>query len=113
MGVYSSENSPFTIIRPFPKLLAEKGSVYFREGTVYAFETSVYNNCIEICMYLTLYSFHVSIPLAGSQAELVVIPDSDDNGVVRVRSRGTWKTFDLDRVFSIGSRQEEVLCTSL
>ncbi|XP_064399470.1 kinesin-like protein KIFC3 [Halichondria panicea] len=44
----------------------------------------------------------------GSQAELVVIPDSDDNGVVRVRSRGTWKTFDLDRVFSIGSRQEEV-----
>ncbi len=61
-------------------------------------------------MYVALRSYS-TVPLAGSQTELVVDPDSDDNGVLRVRSRGTWKSFDLDRVFSIGSTQEEVLCT--
>ena len=50
----------------------------------------------------------VFIQPPGSQAEVVVVPDHEDNGVLQVLSRGTWKTFDLDRVFGISSTQEEV-----
>lgn len=38
----------------------------------------------------------------------MVEPDRDDDGVVRVFSRGTWKMFDMDKVFGVSSTQEEV-----
>ena len=44
----------------------------------------------------------------GDQSAVVVEPDRDDDGVVRVFSRGAWKTFDMDKVFGISSTQEEV-----
>ncbi len=34
VGIYSSENSPFAIIRPVPYYGCRKGWAYFREGTV-------------------------------------------------------------------------------
>ena len=44
----------------------------------------------------------------GTQADVVVQPDRDDDGVVRVLTKGTWKVFDLDKVFGPKSTQMEV-----
>ena len=44
----------------------------------------------------------------GTQASVVVQPDRDDDGVVRVITKGTWKVFELDKVFGPMSTQMEV-----
>ena len=44
----------------------------------------------------------------GTQADVVVHPDRDDDGVVKVLTKGTWKVFDLDKVFGPKSTQIEV-----
>ena len=36
--------------------------------------------------------------------------DSEDDGLLCVRSRGSWKQFELDRVFGPSSSQEQVHC---
>ena len=46
--------------------------------------------------------------VTGSPAALVVEPDSDDDGLLRVYNRNTWKNFEMDKVFSPSSTQEQV-----
>ena len=40
----------------------------------------------------------------------MVDPDKEDDSVVRVYSRGSWKRFEVDKVFGQSSTQDEV-CT--
>ncbi len=45
---------------------------------------------------------------SGPQAADVVETDQDDNGVLHVLARGSWKAFEMDRVFGPQSTQEQV-----
>lgn len=44
----------------------------------------------------------------GLQATVVVKPDTEDDTVVRVFSKGVWKEFEVDKVHPPQSTQQEV-----
>ena len=45
---------------------------------------------------------------APDPTQVVVEVDGEDDGLVRVLSRSSWKSFDLDKVFGPSSTQEQV-----
>lgn len=49
----------------------------------------------------------------GKLSENVVSYDDDDDAVLNILSKGTLKTFEMDKVFNPQSTQEEVRCASL
>ena len=58
-------------------------------------------------MYVNCISYGL---LTGAQASIIVKPDPEDDGLLSVFSHGSWKTFEVDKVFGIHSTQEQVLC---
>lgn len=44
----------------------------------------------------------------GAQAAVVTQTDREDDGVLRVLTKGSWKSFEVDRVFGFQSTQEQV-----
>lgn len=50
---------------------------------------------------------HFQFP--GSNCGVVVSPDRDDDGVIHVYSKESWKPFTMDKVFGSRSTQEQVI----
>lgn len=49
--------------------------------------------------------------ITGSAAAVVVKPDAEDDGVLSALSHGTWRRFEMDKVFGPSSTQEQVSVT--
>ena len=46
--------------------------------------------------------------ISGSAAAVVVKPDTEDDGALSVLSHGSWRRFEMDKVFGPSSTQEQV-----
>ena len=57
---------------------------------------------------LTELSASLLLHLTGSLATVVVEPETDDDGILCVFNRDSWRRFEVDKVFGLSSTQEQV-----
>lgn len=70
----------------------------------------MYLHGVNFCEFriLTQLSMSLLVLLAGSPAAIVVEPETDDDGILCVFNRDSWRRYEVDRVFGPSSTQEQV-----